>query len=113
MADHPMVYAEEIPTRGSNSGWKLFRVEQATASAVADNDTISFPNTAIANIQILSLRSATGQVVNCDALADASGSARFTVDHPDAATSKHTFGTLATGAAATSIAGLVMVRGKL
>ena len=110
MADHPMKFVEEIPMRGSNSGWKLWVVEQTTAAALADNDTLTFPDMGIADIRIVSMYGSTGQVVNFDALAASGVNARFTVDHPDAATNKHTFGTLATGAIATSCAGIVLAK---
>ena len=110
MADHPMLFTEEIPTRGTNAGWKLFIVEQATAAALAENDTLTFPNIAIADIRILSMRGDTGQVVNFDTKAASGANARFTVDHQDAASSKFVFGTLATGAIATSCQGMVLAR---
>ena len=110
MTDHPMKFVEEIPTRGTNSGWKLWVVEQATPAALADNDTLTFPDIAIADIRIICMYGATGQVVNFDTLAASGVNARFTVDHPDAATNKHVFGTLATGAVATSCSGLVLAK---
>ena len=111
-----MKYTGEIPMAATNAGYKLYVVEQSTAGAVAENDTISFPNTTITDCFVITMRSATGQIMNFDTAADvaATGSApkyaRFTVDHQDAATNKHVFGTLATGALATSVRGLVLAR---
>ena len=106
-----MTIGKRINTPGTNDGFKLYYVEQATAAAVADNDTLTFTGIPLVNLKVLSFRSATGQVVNFDAATTTGGSAVLTVDHPDAASSKHTFGTLATGAAATSVSGLALIKG--
>lgn len=110
MADHPMNFTQILNVPATNDGFKLWLVEQAADASVLDNDTLTFTGTSKDDMRILSISSATGQVVNFDAVADVSGSARFTVDHPEAAASKHTFGTLASGTAETSVKGLVLAR---
>ncbi len=113
MTDRPMKFLEEIPMRGTDRGWKLFVVEQVTNAAVADNDTLTFPNVKITDIRIVSMVGSTGQVMNFDTLAaESTVNARFTVDHPDTASSKHNFGTLADGGITTSCSGLVLVRNR-
>ena len=109
MADHPMNFVSEVPSApATNEGLKLWVVEQATDAAVNDNDTLTFPQTR--EVRIISIVSATGQVVNFDTKVVGANDIKFTVDHSEAAASKKVFGTLATGTAETSVKGLVLAR---
>ncbi len=110
MTAHAMLFTEELPFRDTNIGWGLFIVEQSSAAKVEENDTLVFKNVASADIRILSMRSATGQVVNCDTKSTSSGDTTFTVDHQEVNTNKRAFGTLIDGDAETSITGLVLAR---
>ena len=117
IADRPMKITAELNSAGGSSGWGVYVVEQSTDAAVAENDTITFPGLLIGDCYIISMTSATGQVMNFDTkanVAESAGSsnrgARYTVDHQEVAASKHQFGTLADGGLPTSVKGLILAK---
>ena len=98
MADHIMT-AQPIPGMLSTlDGYEVCMITQATAAAVADDDTLTFPNTT--DVLPVGIKGDDTDIVDFDTSGDSSGSHVVTVNAT----------VLTTGIAGTSISGLALVK---
>ena len=80
---HTMKWEQVPGALGTNSGYKLCFVEQATDAAVADDDVLTFKN--VRDVQALILQSEVGLTIAYDAVGTTAGK-QYTVNATTAAT---------------------------
>lgn len=80
---HTMKWEQVPGALGTNGGYKLCFVEQATDASVADNDILTFKN--VSDVQALVLQSEVGTLIDFDAVGTTAGK-QYTVLTTTAAT---------------------------
>jgi len=98
MTDHKMNYITIPGALGTNDGYVLCKVEQVTAAAVANNDTLTFKN--VKDVLPVNITSEIGSILDFDASAASSGDWVLTVNST----------VLTTGTAATWIKGVALIK---
>lgn len=98
MTDHVMKISDIPGALGTQDGYRLAFAEQATAAAVANDDTLTFKN--VKDVIPISIRSEIGSIIDFDASAASSADWVLTVNTT----------VITTGTAATWVKGLVLVK---